>query len=413
MMNKSGHRTSSLASVLLVVLVVTLLAATGCGEDKETTTTSSIETTAAGSATDTPYTIALLTTMSGAIGFLGEDISATAQMECDLINANGGINGHPLRLVIEDDGMDSSKASAALTKLVENPDVLAVCGGIMSSLVPALQPIAERNQIPMVFCCNSLPQTRAQSPQYTYHIGQDEVVAASGMLDICEAKGFSNLVLITSNDPSCIAVVDEFQKQATAAGITCSRVAAMVELNTIDVTPQVNEMKTLVDSVGADGIASTVWANMTATLMKTMKTSGVNLPVVAYNPIGDWSILSMGGDELNGLLCPCPKVLAAGSLPDTDPQKAVVNDFCARYEAKFGHVPGAVASLVPDMIWTISEALKVSGPDRVKLRDAIAATTDLVGTNAVRTISLPDNSGAQPGCFIAMEIVDMQWQLME
>ena len=59
------------------------------------------------------------------------------QMEVDMLNAEGGINGHPIELVIQDDGYDQTKGAASFTKLAEDPSVLAVTGTMATFLVPS------------------------------------------------------------------------------------------------------------------------------------------------------------------------------------------------------------------------------------------------------------------------------------
>ena len=48
---------------------------------------------------------------------------------------------------------------------------------------------------------------------------------------------------------------------------------------------------------------------------------GLTLPMVSYSLNADASTLAMGGPELNGVMLPGPKVMAASWLPDTDPQR--------------------------------------------------------------------------------------------
>lgn len=430
---------SSVVWIILLLAVLALVATfafTGCGTSKETTTTAaSTQTTvapsttappvtgssdttaattattvAAGPATGTPYKIAVLTNTSGDFGFLGKFISDTTQMEVDFLNANGGVDGHPIQLVIQDDGMDPVKAAAAFTKLADDPSVLAITGTIVSSLLPGLQALAEQKQVPYIAACPELPDLRAQNPKYTFAIGADEFVNAAAMLDIVKAKGYRNIICISENDVLSIAIDNEFIKEATAAGLKAVLLADTVDVGAVDVTPQANKLKALVDKQGADCIVSTVFPNFTGTFRKTMTAAGLDLPMVSYSVTADPSTLGMGGPELNGLMVPGPKVQAVSWLPDSDPQKKAVTDFVARYQAKFKTLPGQVSVSAGDLVVWLADALKTSGADRTKLRDALASVKDLVGPFSIRTMGAPgDNSGAQPGLFTPMVIDNMQF----
>jgi branched-chain amino acid transport system substrate-binding protein len=430
-MSKLKSRNIVLVAMLALAMLVVGLAVFGCGSKTVTTTAAVVtETTsapvttaggdattttaaAAGPATGTPYKIGILTTSSGPIAFLGKDIVATTQMEVDLINSKGGVNGHPIELVIEDDGMDPGKAVAGLTKLGQNPEILAVTGLVITGMGPAVQPVAERLKVPFIMTAPSLPDMRAQKPKYTFNDAADEINNAYSMVQILKMKNLKNVVGIAENDPLSIATDKEVQAQAKAEGITVTLLEDTVGTDAMDVTPQVNKLKALVDQVKADGVISTVWPNQVGTLSKTMKAAGMNLPIVCYSVVGDWSTLAMGGDELNGLLVPAPAVMAAAFLPDSNPTKAVVTDFATRYQAKFNQPAGSISAGAADEIYLIVAALKVSGPDREKLRDAIEATKDFAGPIGMRTITPDNHCGVQKGNFFPMEIVKKQFQPLQ
>ena len=420
--------------LLLAVLLIAAFAFAGCGSDDATTTTAAstattvtpattappstggsdttaatTATTAGGPATGTPYKIAVLTNISGDLGFLGAFITDTMKMEVEFLNANGGVDGHPLELVIEDDGMDPTKAAASFAKLADDPSVLAITGTCMTFLVPGLQALAEEKQIPYMAACPSLPDVRALNPKWTFHIGADEFVNAKALLDICKSKGYKNIICIANNDALSFVIDNEFIKQAAAVGIKAILLEDTVDMGAVDVTPQVNKLKALYDKQGADAIVSTVWPAYTGTFRKAMTAAGLDLPMVSYSVTADPSTLAMAGEELNGLMVPGPKVQAVSWLPDSDPQKPLVTAFVERYQAKFGTLPGQIAVSAADNVVWLVDALKKSGADRSKLRDALAAVNGLVGPFSVRTLGAPgDNSGAQQ-TFTPMIIENMQF----
>ncbi len=424
-MNRSASRSTAWIALLVAALIlVAMLGIAGCESSDETTTTAaSTETTAApstgssdttaattaGPATGTPYKIGVLTNISGDLGFLGAFIVDTMKMEVEFLNANGGVDGHPLELVIEDDGMDPTKAAASFAKLAEDPEILAITGTCMAFLVPGLQALAEEIQIPYMAACPSLPEFRELNPKYTFHIGADEFANASALLDICMMKGYKNIICIANNDALSFVIDNEFIKEATAAGLKAVLLEDTVDTGAVDVTPQVNKLKALFDKQGADAIVSTVWPAYTGTFRKAMTAAGLDLPMVCYSVTADPSTLAMAGEELNGLMVPGPKVQAVSWLPDSDPQKQAVTEFVARYQEKFGTLPGQIAVSAADNVVWLVDALKTSGADRAKLRDALAAVDGLVGPFSVRTLGAPgDNSGAQQ-TFTPMVIENMQF----
>ena len=69
-----------------------------------------------------PYVIGAVLSLTGTHAGLGEPEKNTIEMEVARINDAGGINGHPLEVVIEDDARNVDQAIAATTKLIEQDE---------------------------------------------------------------------------------------------------------------------------------------------------------------------------------------------------------------------------------------------------------------------------------------------------
>lgn len=392
---------------VIVGLLVMSLALSGCGS-KASTSPSSIPT--ASTEDKTPYKIGVLTALSGMFASSGKDILDTAQMEVDLINASGGVNGHPIVLVVQDDAADNAKAVAGFTKLVEQDKVLAVIGE-MAKPTP-VRPIAERLKVVMMEQAPPDPAARSMPNKYTFTIPANEFNRVAAWLDYIKEKGIKRIVGIASNLSISIISLEELKKQGAPLGITVDILPDYVNTNAVDLTPQVNKLKDLVNKTNAELIVSTMITPTVPTLMKTLKQMGVSTPVLQYDGGADPMVLKMGGDELNGLILNGNKCLDAEALPDSDPQKKVIVDFVKRYEAKFGVKPGAFASSSYDAVHMVANALKVSGPDPVKLRDAMENTKNFVGTTGVYNYSATDHEGTTPDCYALYQIKDKKFTLL-
>ena len=66
------------------------------------------------------------------------------------VNAQGGVNGRKLQLVVEDDGFDPSRSLGAMRKLVEQDGVFAVVGTCGSDGTLATLPYTESHHVPVV-----------------------------------------------------------------------------------------------------------------------------------------------------------------------------------------------------------------------------------------------------------------------
>ena len=83
-------------------------------------------TASAPALTGSPIKIGLIVELTGAQASSGDQGGTVAPAWAKWVNANGGINGHPVEIVTADDGGDPAKAQAAEKKLVDQDNVLAI-----------------------------------------------------------------------------------------------------------------------------------------------------------------------------------------------------------------------------------------------------------------------------------------------
>src|SRR5476649_2000700 len=87
---------------------------------------------------------------TGPASFLGAPEDKTLHMYVDKINAEGGVAGRKIELVIYDDGGDASKARTFATRLIEDDKVIAMVGGSTTGTTMAMIPVFEEAQVPFI-----------------------------------------------------------------------------------------------------------------------------------------------------------------------------------------------------------------------------------------------------------------------
>jgi len=179
-------------------LAVSALGLTACGDDSAASP--SAQTTLAGD----PIVIGTICSCSGvqaaALGKSSEGISAWVKM----INDAGGLNGHPVKLVIKDDAGDPAKALQSAKELVEQEKVVAIVGET-SVADQAFQQYVEEKQIPVVGGL-APEKTFLVSPDF-FPSGTSSVVATYGMMKEAKAAGATSIgVLYCAESPVCADV---------------------------------------------------------------------------------------------------------------------------------------------------------------------------------------------------------------
>ena len=88
-----------------------------------------------------PIIIGVAVPLTGEGAQYGQSILNSALMMAEKINEKGGVKGRKIELLPSDDRMDPREAGAVASKLVDNPDVLAVVGHFSSTCSLAACPI--------------------------------------------------------------------------------------------------------------------------------------------------------------------------------------------------------------------------------------------------------------------------------
>ena len=94
--------------------------------------------------------IGAVLSLSGPAAAFGQTTANALELAAEEINANGGINGKHIELIIEDDATDGKKSAAAFTKLVTVDNVDAVIGGTFDFNYNAIAPLAEQYETVLI-----------------------------------------------------------------------------------------------------------------------------------------------------------------------------------------------------------------------------------------------------------------------
>jgi branched-chain amino acid transport system substrate-binding protein len=88
----------------------------------------SSSTTASSAASKSEVAVGVLGTYSGVQGSTYAGTTEVAQAWAQWVNARGGLNGHPVKLLVRDDAADPAKSLGMLQELVEKDKVIAIIG---------------------------------------------------------------------------------------------------------------------------------------------------------------------------------------------------------------------------------------------------------------------------------------------
>jgi branched-chain amino acid transport system substrate-binding protein len=136
------------------VAVATLLAVAACGSSAKTDT-SQPSSSAGGASTSSsgskaPVKIGVLGSFSGLFSDTSSGDPAAIQAWASATNAAGGLDGHPVKVYVADDGGSASASLSQAKKLVEEDHVIAIVGIVESGLEGTWASYVDSKHIPVI-----------------------------------------------------------------------------------------------------------------------------------------------------------------------------------------------------------------------------------------------------------------------
>jgi branched-chain amino acid transport system substrate-binding protein len=161
----------------------------------------------------------------------GQFIVRGAKMGAADVNVRGGVlGGRKLELVIEDDAGTPEKGAAGFRKLATQDQVVAVIGQFHSSVMTAVQSLAEQFEIPVF-------STQASARSLT---DPDRVQLWNRWI---KEHGFKRVALITENTDYGVGLVEETKKQFQTMGLQADLKTVIFDRAVVDLTPQLLDIK--------------------------------------------------------------------------------------------------------------------------------------------------------------------------
>lgn len=100
--------------------------------------------------TDTEIRLGMVNAQSGAASGLGQGMRAGALAVFDEVNAQGGIYGRQIKLLVNDDAYDPNKAIDATLRMIDEQKVFALFGYVGTPTANAVLPIVKDTKTPLI-----------------------------------------------------------------------------------------------------------------------------------------------------------------------------------------------------------------------------------------------------------------------
>src|SRR5215813_15188114 len=192
-----------------------------------------------------PVKIGVLTPLSPpGDAIAGQFILRGAKMAVEEINGRGGVlGGRKIEAVIEDDGGTPEKGVAGLRKLASQDQAVAVVGQFHSSVMTAVQQVAEQFKVPVFATQASAREITERHLNFTFRthvVDADRVTIWNRWI---KERGFKRVAIIAENTDYGVGLVED-QKKTLASALPGAELKTIVfDRAVVDFTPQLLEIK--------------------------------------------------------------------------------------------------------------------------------------------------------------------------
>jgi branched-chain amino acid transport system substrate-binding protein len=376
----------------------------------------------AGAAEKAPYSVGAVFSVTGGASFLGEPERNTVKMVEEWVNAGGGIQGHPLRVIVEDTKSDEAQAVLSVRKLLEKDKVAAIIGPSTTGESMAVVPIMEKAQTPLISCAAALSivtpkeeldrilssktfEMPKKQNQWIFKTPQTDTSAVEAIYDHMKKKGITRVAII-----SVTAGFGDFGRQEL------KRVAPVYGISVVaderygpkdsDMTAQLTKIK------GTDAQALVNWSigPPQVIVTKNWKQLDMKIPLYQSHGFGSKRNIELAGGAAEGVLCPLGHIIVAEKIKADHPQKAVLMRYKTEYEKRFKTDVSSFGGYAYDALYLLAGAMASAGEDKGKIRNYLETKVrNWPGVSGVFNMSPADHTGLNKDAFLMIAVKNNDW----
>lgn len=345
--------------------------------------------------------------VTGPAAFLGDPEKKTLELYVEKINAQGGVGGIPLELVLYDTGLNAKKAITFVKRLVEQDQVDVIIGGTTTgetmAVIKAVNP-----QVPFISLAGASVVVQPVK-KWVFKTPHTDRMAVAKVYADMKKQGISKIGLIAGDggfDKSCMKNANEL---AGASGLEIVASETFSKGDT-DMTPQLTKIK---NAPGLEGVLFCGFGASASIVTKNYKQLGIKAQLYHNHGSCSKGFIKGASGAAEGVRLPCAALLVAEQLPQGDPQRSVAIAYAKSYTEHYGEEVSTFGGHAYDALFLVVEAIERIGTvDKAKLRDAIEGTRDFVGVDGIFNMSADDHMGLDLGSLRMVEVSGGDWKLL-
>ena len=303
--------------------------------------------------------------LTGPAAKYGTAIKNGLTLAIDEVNAQGGVNGNKLALVLEDEQGKKEEAINVFKKLIFQDKVLMIFGPTLSNSAFAADPIAAAAKIVVFGTSNTADGITAMGPTIFRNSVMEADVLPVTTKAAVKQFGIKKVAIVYGNDDAFTkSGYDVFKATLDAQKIAVTATETYAK-GDVDFKAQLTKIK----ASNPDAIVCSCLAEEAANIILQTRTLGMKQPFVGGNGFNSPKLFEIAREGADNTIMGSP--WSSENLTPTN--KA----FIAAYKTRYNADPDQFAAQAYDAVHIVTAALKkikLSGTldkDRAALREAL------------------------------------------
>ena len=313
--------------------------------------------------------------LTGAVAASGNYVTNGARIAADELNAQGGVLGQQVELVIEDNKSNPTEAVAAAEKLIVRDEVPVMMGAWSSTFTLAVMPKLMEYGVPMLVETSSSEKITTAGNPWVFRISPTSEMEAKAFAEQVDKFGIEKADFLVVNNDWGLGAAERFSEMLEEQGVAVGDVETM-DPAAQDMSAQLSKIK----ASDADTLFVTTGVEQLTLVLRQARDLGV-----------DTRIITTGGSQAPDQLIEQAGSAADGSyhlvfftpwFPDAVENPEVAEKFVAEWEKRGYNFAGLTEGFRGyDGIMTIAAAIEAAGKAEPEaIREALW-TVEVEGVN--------------------------------
>ncbi len=324
-----------------------------------------------------PYKLGATIPLSGPLATFATQFIQGLDMAVEEVNAKGGVQGHPLRILYEDSKAEPVAGVAAMRKLI-SVDRVPIVITIFTNVALAQLPLGEETKTVIFSAGVTYPHFGARGKGWAFRNSYPSNKEAELLAELASQKlGLKNVAVFFVNNDAGIAAKEAFTATFERLGGKVL-VAEAFALGSIDFRPQLIKARGLnpqsVSLFGQSGKEE-------PTIVKQMSEMGFRAQILTFAGTPESpDFLPIAGKAAEGA------IYTSGTFYLESPEPHV-HQFIQGYRQKYGRNPGLFSATHYDAVYILAQAIERGGFTADGIKRALLEIRDFPGVTGKTTFT--------------------------